>query len=92
MESAIKGSVFEGPVTVKALAEYMGATEKTVRNRIKEHPRYEIVNNEVREKLEEKLLSLRENIEKISLSLREEKVEKILRFSLREKSREARYR
>ena len=54
LENAIAGCVFDGPVTVQALAEYMGVVEKTVRNRIKEHPKYEIIQNEVREKVEGK--------------------------------------
>ena len=54
LENAIKGCTFDGNITVEALAEYMGAVEKTVRNRIKEHPKYEVVQNEVREIVEKK--------------------------------------
>jgi RecA-family ATPase len=52
LETAIKGCTFDGVVTVQALSEYMGISEKTVRNRVKEHPKYKFENNEVREKLE----------------------------------------
>jgi RecA-family ATPase len=54
LETAIQGSSFDGNVTVEALSEYMGVVEKTVRNRIKEHPKYEIIQNEVREKVDKK--------------------------------------
>jgi hypothetical protein len=54
IENAVKGCKFEGPTTVKAMAEYMGISEKQVRNRIKEHSDYEIVQNEVREILGKK--------------------------------------
>src|SRR5690606_20836627 len=37
IEMAYEACTFEGDVTVEALAEYMGVTERTVRNRIKEH-------------------------------------------------------
>ncbi|MDA8227359.1 MAG: AAA family ATPase [Desulfitobacterium hafniense] len=52
LETAIKGCTFDGNITVEALAEYMGAVEKTVRNRIKEHPKYEVVQGFIREKAE----------------------------------------
>ncbi|HWQ42803.1 MAG TPA: AAA family ATPase [Desulfosporosinus sp.] len=52
LENAIKGCSFDGNITVEALAEYMGAVEKTVRNRVKEHPKYEVVQNVIREKAE----------------------------------------
>jgi hypothetical protein len=54
LETAIKGCTFDGIVTVRALAEYMGAVEKTVRNRVREHPKYEVIQGEVREKVEKK--------------------------------------
>ena len=38
------------PVTLDGLSEYLGVTNKTVRNRIKEHGKFEIDENEVREK------------------------------------------
>jgi len=50
LEIAIKGSTFEGNATVQELADYMVTTVKTVRNRIKEHGGYEIIQGEVREK------------------------------------------
>ena len=37
VENAFEASAFGGQVTVEAMAEYMGVTEKTVRNRLKEH-------------------------------------------------------
>lgn len=37
LELAFEACGFGGQVTVKMMAEYMGTTEKTVRNRIKEH-------------------------------------------------------
>ena len=37
-------------MTVSALAEYMGVTEKTVRNRLKEHGGFWIDDNEVGQK------------------------------------------
>jgi len=50
----MKGCTFDGNITVEALAEYMGAVEKTVRNRVKEHPKYEVVHGLIREKLDGK--------------------------------------
>ena len=37
IETAYSACTIDGDVTVEAMAEYMGVTEKTVRNRIKEH-------------------------------------------------------
>lgn len=37
LETAFEECGFDDKVTVKAMAEYMGVTEKTVRNRLKEH-------------------------------------------------------
>ena len=37
LENAFEACGFDGQVTIKGLAEYMGVTEKTVRNRLKEH-------------------------------------------------------
>ncbi|MCK9327622.1 MAG: HTH domain-containing protein, partial [Bacteroidales bacterium] len=45
LENAIDNSNFGEPVTVQTLAEYMGVTEKTVRNRVKEHGGFAIDNN-----------------------------------------------
>lgn len=50
LENAINGCTFDGNVTVEALAEYMGVTEKTVRNRVKEHSKYKVENGEVKGK------------------------------------------
>ena len=36
-ETAFEACGIDDKVTVKAMAEYMGVTEKTVRNRLKEH-------------------------------------------------------
>lgn len=40
----------KNPVTIDGLSEYLGVTNKTVRNRIKEHGKFEFEDNEVREK------------------------------------------
>jgi predicted ArsR family transcriptional regulator len=37
VETAYEVCGFNGQVTIQNLAEYMGVTEKTARNRIKEH-------------------------------------------------------
>jgi RecA-family ATPase len=37
IETAFEAAGFDGQPTVKSMAEYMGITEKTVRNRLKEH-------------------------------------------------------
>jgi RecA-family ATPase len=37
LEQAVEACGFNGQVTVQGLAEYLGVTEKTVRNRLKEH-------------------------------------------------------
>jgi regulatory protein RepA len=37
LENAVEACGFNGQVTVQNLSEYMGVTEKTVRNRLKEH-------------------------------------------------------
>ncbi len=44
---AFEACGIEGKVTVGALAEYMGVTDKTVRNRLKEHGGFWIDDNEV---------------------------------------------
>ena len=61
IETAYDVCTADGKVTVSDLAEYLGVTEKTVRNRLKEHGGFVIDDSEVRKK------------HKISLSLREEK-------------------
>ena len=50
VETAFEACGIEGTVTVSALAEYMGVTEKTVRNRLKEHGGFWIDDNEVGQK------------------------------------------
>lgn len=47
LETAFDACGIEGAVTVKALAEYMGVSDKTVRNRIREHGGFWIDGNEV---------------------------------------------
>ena len=47
---AFEACGIEGKVTVSALAEYMGVTEKTVRNRLKEHGGFWIDDGEVGKK------------------------------------------
>ncbi len=49
-ETAYEACSIEGKVTIKSLAEYMGVTEKTVRNRIKENGNFWIDENEVGKK------------------------------------------
>lgn len=44
---AFEACSIDGNVTLKAMAEYMGVTEKTVRNRLKEHGGFWIDDNEV---------------------------------------------
>lgn len=45
LENAIEASGFNGKPSVKSIAEYLGKTEKTVKNYIKEHGSYTISNN-----------------------------------------------
>ncbi|WP_277679243.1 AAA family ATPase, partial [Gracilibacillus dipsosauri] len=47
LEIAYESCTIEGTVTVESLAEFMGVTEKTVRNRIKNHGGYWVTNGEV---------------------------------------------
>ena len=47
LETAFEACGFNGKVTVKNLSEYMGVTEKTVRNRLKEHGGYWIDEGDV---------------------------------------------
>lgn len=42
VQTAYDACTIDGDVTVKNMAEYMGITEKTVRNRVKEHGEYKI--------------------------------------------------
>jgi len=50
LENAFEGCTFDGEVTLKNMAEYMGVTEKTVRNRIEEHGGFDIENGKVIQK------------------------------------------
>lgn len=50
VETAFKACGINEKVTVEDLAEYMAVTEKTVRNRLKEHGGFEIQDGEVRKK------------------------------------------
>lgn len=50
VEVAFEACGFNGPVTIQTMAEYMGVTEKTVRNRIKEHGNYVIDESSVGKK------------------------------------------
>lgn len=50
LETAFDACTIDGKVTLSGIAEYMGVTEKTVRNRIKEHGGFWIDDNEVGKK------------------------------------------
>lgn len=50
LEMAFDVCMIDGKVTLSGMAEYMGVTEKTVRNRIKEHGGFWIDDNEVGKK------------------------------------------
>ena len=50
IETAYEACGIDGKVTVQGIAEYLGVSEKTVRNRIKEHGGYWVDNNEVGKK------------------------------------------
>ncbi|HWR19074.1 MAG TPA: AAA family ATPase [Clostridia bacterium] len=50
VSSAYEACGFNGQVTVESMAEYMGVTEKTVRNRIKEHSGYRVTDNLIERK------------------------------------------
>lgn len=53
LEEAIEGSKFGEAPTVKDVAEYLGISERTARDRIKEHGGYTYENGEVRKKEQE---------------------------------------
>lgn len=55
LETAFSGIQEDGKATVKDLAEYLGTTEKTVRNRLKEHGGFWIDEGEIGLKGKEKL-------------------------------------
>lgn len=50
LETAFEACGIDGKVTVGAIAEYMGTTEKTVRNRIKEHGGFWVDGSEIGKK------------------------------------------
>lgn len=50
LETAFEACSIEDVVTLESLAEYMGITERTVRNRINEHKGFDIENGEVTKK------------------------------------------
>ena len=50
VETAFAACKVSGKVTVNALAEYMGVTEKTARNRLREHGGYWVNDGTVGEK------------------------------------------
>lgn len=50
LESAFQACTIDEVITVTALAEYMGVSEKTVRNRIKEHGGFLVAEGEVNRK------------------------------------------
>jgi RecA-family ATPase len=50
VENAFEAAGFDGEVTLKNMAEYMGVTTKTARNRIEEHGLYEIYSGKVTRK------------------------------------------
>ena len=52
LEEAIEGSNFGEAPTVKDVAEYLGISERTARDRIKEHGGYTYENGEVRKKIQ----------------------------------------
>lgn len=47
LETAMQGN-FDGTPTIESVAEYMGISEKSVRNRVKESLKYEVVHGEIR--------------------------------------------
>jgi regulatory protein RepA len=50
LELAFEACSIEDTITLEGIAEYLGVTERTVRNRIKNHGGYRIVNGEVEKK------------------------------------------
>ena len=50
VEAAFEACGIEGEVTVKAMAEYLGVSERTARDHIKEHGDFELVGGAVRRK------------------------------------------
>lgn len=54
LESAFEACSIEETITLESIAEYMGVTDRTVRNRIKNHGGFRIVNGEVEKKSNKK--------------------------------------
>lgn len=52
MEMAFEASSFAGDVTVTAMAEYLGVTEKTIRNRLKLYANEFVIENKIVRKIE----------------------------------------
>ena len=50
IETAYSACTIDGDVTVEALAEYMGTSEKTVRRKLKEHDSFVIENGVVKQR------------------------------------------
>jgi RecA-family ATPase len=50
VEIAYEACTFDGDVTLKNMSEYMGVTERTVRNRLNEHGGFEVENGKVERK------------------------------------------
>lgn len=61
LEEAIESSNFGEIPTIKDVAEYLGISERTVRDRIKEHGGYTYENGEVRKKTKEQMTGKPEN-------------------------------
>lgn len=51
LETAFEACSIDEQVTVEALAEFMGVVEKTVRNRIRKHGGFDVVNGQVERKI-----------------------------------------
>lgn len=50
LETAFEACKIGGEVTLKDLAEYMGVTEKTIRNHVNEHPSFNVSESLVEKK------------------------------------------
>ncbi|WP_217588764.1 AAA family ATPase [Lentibacillus saliphilus] len=50
LESAFEACSIEEKITLESMAEYLGVTDRTVRNRIKNHGGFQIINGEVERK------------------------------------------
>lgn len=47
LETAVSAANFDGIPTIQGVAEYLGSTPETVRRHVKEHPLYEVKNNQI---------------------------------------------